>query len=72
MDTIALILDSCESCNDYWTLTKPCAIRSNGLTPIFVTGGAGYIGSHMVYELDDTGGERVAVVDNRSTGALAV
>jgi UDP-glucose 4-epimerase len=33
---------------------------------IFVTGGAGYIGSHMVYELADAG-ERVVVLDNLST-----
>ena len=34
---------------------------------ILVTGGAGYIGSHMVYELADAG-ERVIVLDNLSTG----
>ncbi len=34
---------------------------------ILVTGGAGYIGSHMVLELVDTG-ERVVVLDNLSTG----
>jgi UDP-glucose 4-epimerase len=34
---------------------------------ILVTGGAGYIGSHMVYELADAG-EPVFVVDNLSTG----
>jgi UDP-glucose 4-epimerase len=34
---------------------------------ILVTGGAGYIGSHMVHELLD-GGERVVVLDNLSTG----
>src|SRR5215469_11503692 len=34
---------------------------------ILVTGGAGYIGSHMVHELVDKG-ERVVVVDNLSTG----
>ncbi len=34
---------------------------------ILVTGGAGYIGSHMVLELLDTG-ETVIVVDNLSTG----
>ena len=32
-----------------------------------VTGGAGYIGSHMVRELIDSG-ERVVVLDNLSTG----
>jgi UDP-glucose 4-epimerase len=32
-----------------------------------VTGGAGYIGSHMVYELLDRG-ERLVIVDNLSTG----
>jgi UDP-glucose 4-epimerase len=34
---------------------------------ILVTGGAGYIGSHMVLELLDSG-EKVVVVDNLSTG----
>src|SRR5258708_12266664 len=34
---------------------------------VLVTGGAGYIGSPMVYELADAG-ERVVVLDNLSTG----
>jgi UDP-glucose 4-epimerase len=34
---------------------------------ILITGGAGYIGSHMVHALLD-GGERVVVLDNLSTG----
>ena len=34
---------------------------------ILITGGAGYIGSHMVHELADAG-ERVVVIDNLSTG----
>jgi UDP-glucose 4-epimerase len=34
---------------------------------VLVTGGAGYIGSHMVYALADAG-ERVVVLDNLSTG----
>jgi UDP-glucose 4-epimerase len=34
---------------------------------ILVTGGAGYIGSHMIYELLDQG-ERPVVLDNLSTG----
>jgi UDP-glucose 4-epimerase len=34
---------------------------------ILVTGGAGYIGSHMVHELADAG-ERVVALDNLSTG----
>jgi UDP-glucose 4-epimerase len=34
---------------------------------VLVTGGAGYIGSHMVHELVDRG-EQVVVVDNLSTG----
>jgi UDP-glucose 4-epimerase len=37
---------------------------------ILVTGGAGYIGSHMVLELLDAG-EKVVVVDNLSTGFAA-
>jgi UDP-glucose 4-epimerase len=34
---------------------------------ILVTGGAGYIGSHLVHELEDAG-EAVVVLDNLSTG----
>lgn len=34
---------------------------------VLVTGGAGYIGSHMVHALNDAG-ERVVVLDNLSTG----
>ena len=34
---------------------------------VLVTGGAGYIGSHMVHELVDAG-EKVVVLDNLSTG----
>ena len=34
---------------------------------VLVTGGAGYIGSHMVNDLADAG-ERVVVLDNLSTG----
>ena len=34
---------------------------------ILVTGGAGYIGSHIVYELLDRG-ESVVVLDNLATG----
>ena len=37
---------------------------------VLVTGGAGYIGSHMVYALGDAG-ERVVVLDNLSTGVRA-
>jgi UDP-glucose 4-epimerase len=35
---------------------------------VLVSGGAGYIGSHMVYELVDAG-EQVVVLDNLSTGS---
>ena len=38
---------------------------------ILVTGGAGYIGSHMVYALLDRG-EDVVVLDNLSTGVRAL
>src|ERR1044071_8447742 len=34
---------------------------------VLITGGAGYIGSHMVHALADAG-ESVAVLDNLSTG----
>ena len=37
---------------------------------VLVTGGAGYIGSHMVHALVDAG-ESVAVIDNLSTGFSA-
>jgi len=38
---------------------------------VLVTGGAGYIGSHMVLELLDAG-EDVLVLDNLSTGSAPV
>ena len=38
---------------------------------ILVTGGAGYIGSHMTYALTDRG-ERVVVLDNLSAGVRAL
>jgi UDP-glucose 4-epimerase len=34
---------------------------------VLITGGAGYIGSHMVFELLDAG-EKVIVLDDLSTG----
>ena len=34
---------------------------------VLVTGGAGYIGSHMVHELRETG-QKLVVIDNLSTG----
>ena len=37
------------------------------MTTLLVTGGAGYIGSHMVYELVDRGMD-VVVADNLETG----
>ncbi|WP_374547740.1 NAD-dependent epimerase/dehydratase family protein, partial [Rhodoblastus sp.] len=37
---------------------------------VLVTGGAGYIGSHMAYELVDSGDD-VVVLDNLSTGRRA-
>jgi UDP-glucose 4-epimerase len=37
---------------------------------VLVTGGAGYVGSHTVYELLDAG-ERVLVLDNLSAGCVA-
>jgi UDP-glucose 4-epimerase len=36
---------------------------------VLVTGGAGYIGSHMVHALVDAG-ERVVVLDNLATGSI--
>jgi UDP-glucose 4-epimerase len=43
------------------------AISAGRSVTILVTGGAGYIGSHMVHELVDAG-ERVVVLDNLTTG----
>src|SRR5262245_15248010 len=40
--------------------------RASGMT-VLITGGAGYIGSHMVHALIDAG-ERVVVLDNFTTG----
>jgi UDP-glucose 4-epimerase len=51
--------------------TAPHLMRATALgfsiMTVLVTGGAGYIGSHMVYALVDAG-ERVVVLDNLSTG----
>ena len=41
------------------------------MSGILVTGGAGYIGSHMTYALLDRG-ERVVVIDNLSTGVRSL
>ena len=35
---------------------------------IIVTGGAGYIGSHLVKKLIDNGAEEILVIDDLSTG----
>lgn len=45
----------------------PGTNRAELAMAVLVTGGAGYIGSHMVWELIDAG-EDVVVVDNLSTG----
>jgi UDP-glucose 4-epimerase len=42
-------------------------LNASELMTVLVTGGAGYIGSHMVYALV-AAGERVVVLDNLSTG----
>src|ERR1700680_5257635 len=41
-----------------------------GLMTVLVTGGAGYIGSHMVHALAEAG-ESVVVIDNLTTGFSA-
>ena len=41
--------------------------RQASIMSVLVTGGAGYIGSHMVWHLVDAG-EEVVVLDNLSTG----
>src|SRR5262249_7487931 len=49
---------------------RPVASRAKGggeIMTVLVTGGAGYIGSHMVLALAEAG-ERVVVIDNLSTG----
>src|SRR5487761_1948659 len=45
----------------------PTTLARTELMTILVTGGAGYIGSHMAWELLDAG-EQVVVLDNLSTG----
>ena len=42
-------------------------IPESELPPVLVTGGAGYIGSHMVLDLMKTG-EEIVVLDDFSTG----
>src|ERR1051325_5730245 len=44
--------------------------REGELMTVLVTGGAGYIGSHMVHALAEAG-EAVVVIDNLSTGFSA-
>src|SRR5215475_12821626 len=46
---------------------KPLRLLSNKRRAILVTGGAGYIGSHVVLQLIEAG-ERVIVLDDLSTG----
>src|SRR5262245_27705979 len=59
--------------NLHWTL-KSIIVRGHNLKiaagvqmTVLFTGGAGYIGSHMVHALLDAG-ERVVVLDNLATG----
>src|SRR6266487_4378734 len=42
-----------------------------GVQKIVVTGGAGFIGSHLVDRLLDSGNDEVVVFDNLSRGRLA-
>jgi UDP-glucose 4-epimerase len=49
-----------------WSKTAPKADEERAVS-VLVTGGAGYIGSHMVLALRDRG-QHVVVVDNLSTG----
>src|SRR5215212_9251034 len=55
----------------FTALHLQCALATRGANEssmtILVTGGAGYIGSHMVHALADAG-ERSVVLDNLSTG----
>src|SRR6202035_5946038 len=60
--------------NSFRGITPPSSNRSrrnrahtDEAMTVLVTGGAGYIGSHMVLELADAG-ERVIVLDNLTTG----
>jgi FlaA1/EpsC-like NDP-sugar epimerase len=53
--------------NDFLGVHERAAVKWMRVMTILVTGGAGYIGSHMVHALRDLG-ERVVVLDDLSTG----
>src|SRR5690606_171829 len=54
-------------CGAWWPARKREPTHGNSDMAVLVTGGAGYIGSHMVWELIDAG-EEVVVLDRLSTG----
>jgi UDP-glucose 4-epimerase len=62
---VNIIASGTVATGDEWLV--PCKNHREREMAILVTGGAGYIGSHMVLELVDSG-EDIVVLDNLSTG----
>ncbi len=66
---LPFLLPSAQNLSD--RVGQACEQGTGRDMTILVTGGAGYIGSHMVFELRDVG-EKVVVLDDLSTGSRDV